>query len=118
MQRLASVSAVAALSLAWRCRRLAALSCRAFRCLALPLSSSIFSKFQGHGFHLVVYPSDVPAANCAPSDVVIVTNGMLQDCVRFTAKDGNADYPAAVAALQYVLAHELAHLFLKHGVSI
>lgn len=71
-----------------------------------------------HGLHLIVIPRDCPMAESVPCDTIILPAGLIADCVAFTRKPNKeADLPAAMAALQFVMAHELAHLYLQHGVS-
>ncbi len=49
---------------------------------------------------------------------MILSAGAIADCVHFTRKpDGQLDLSAAMAALQFLLAHELAHLYLEPSVS-
>lgn len=52
------------------------------------------------------------------SDAVVLSSGMLRACLEFGAggEQGKEDMPTAMAALQFVLAHELAHIYLRHRV--
>ncbi|PRW33156.1 hypothetical protein C2E21_7907 [Chlorella sorokiniana] len=70
-----------------------------------------------HGFNVIVTPRDCPQAESLPSDAILLPAGLIEDCVAFTRKPNNeADLPAAMAALKFVLSHELAHLYLRHGL--
>lgn len=44
--------------------------------------------------------------------MVFLSDDMMADCV----KQARKDKPAAAAALQFVIAHEIAHLYLSHEV--
>lgn len=69
--------------------------------------------------HFVVYPEcDGGSLPAARADVVMLPSRLLAGCLAHTRRrDGSHDAPAAVAALQWVVAHELAHSFLSHTVS-
>lgn len=70
------------------------------------------------GLHLVVVPRDSTLAEALPCNTIVLPAGLIEDCVAFTSKPKQGkDLPAAMAALQFVLAHELAHVYLRHGVS-
>lgn len=72
---------------------------------------------QKRGFHLIMIAEEDCQAYAVYGDAVVVTAGMVQACLDCTAKAGRRDFPAAMAALQFVLAHELAHIQLDHAVS-
>ena len=72
---------------------------------------------QKHGFHLILTPQEDCQAYAVHGDAVVMTAGMVQACLDCTARGEHNDLPAAIAALQYVLAHELAHIHLNHRVS-
>ncbi len=62
-------------------------------------------------------PEELAGAQASFCDAVIMPIGMVRACTVITSRGGNDDHPAAMAALQYILAHELAHIFLSHSVS-
>lgn len=73
---------------------------------------------QKHGFHLIITPHESAIAECLPCDVVVMSVGRIRACLGLS---GAAEEPqglaTAAAAMQCVMAHELAHLYLKHEVS-
>lgn len=72
---------------------------------------------QKHGVHVIVVPREARPARLTACDAAIIPASTLRACLAPNPGGKHRDYPAAVAALQYVLAHEIAHIYLDHAVS-
>ena len=72
---------------------------------------------QKHGIHVIVVPGEARPARVTACDAVILPASTLRACLAPNPGGKHRDDPAVVAALQYVLAHEVAHIYLNHAVS-
>lgn len=85
---------------------------------SVTLMSTLALAPQKHGFHLIVTPNPSRPASSLPTDTIVLPLSHINDCLTFArTPDGKPDRTAAMAAIQFTLAHELAHLYLRHGVS-